>query len=148
MKRLYSLAILMLTAVGTIFGANVKVEMNNESTTMTLAKKGSTENVEVGEPEKNVYTFSAEPGVYVLTGIASNGNKNGTIELTVSDEAEQTFKVITNTVYATNKDWKVGEDYTVVVTLTSREGKVQNITVGDSKTAGRKTFLAFEGHSY
>lgn len=52
MKRLYSLAILMLTAVGTIFGANVKVEMNNESTTMTLAKKGSTENVEVGEPEK------------------------------------------------------------------------------------------------
>lgn len=148
MKRLYSLAILMLTAVGTIFGANVKVEMNNESTTMTLAKKGSTENVEVGEPEKNVYTFSAEPGVYVLTGIASNGNKNGTIELTVSDEAEQTFKVITNTVYATNKGWTVDEDYTVVVTLTSREGKVQNITVGDSKTAGRKTFLAFEGHSY
>ena len=63
MKRLYSLAILMLTAVGTIFGANVKVEMNNESTTMTLAKKGSTENIEVGEPEKNVYTFSAVSSV-------------------------------------------------------------------------------------
>ena len=151
MKRLYSLAILMLTVVGTMFGANVKVVMNNVSTTMTLAKKGSAESVDVGVPDGNkTYTFSAEPGVYVLTGIASNGTtKNGTIEITVTDATdEQTFAVLTNTVYATNSGWTVGTDYTIKVDVTSREGVAQVITIGDSSTAGRKTFLALSGNSY
>lgn len=149
MKRLYSLVILALTMVGTIFGANVKVVMNTVSTTMTLAKKGSAESVDVGAPEGKTYTFSAEPGVYILTGIASNGTtKNGTIEITVTDEAEQTFTVLTNTVYATNNGWMVDNDYTITVSLTSREGVAQTITIGDSSTAGRKTFLALSGNSY
>ena len=149
MKRLYSLAILLLTMVGSIFGADVKVEMNATTTTMTLTNKETGASVDLGTPEGKIYTFTADPGAYVLTGFDKDGTtQNGTIDLTITDAAEQSYKLITVTAYASNKGWTVDEDYTVAVTLTSREGVVQNITVGNSSTAGRKTFLAFEGHSY
>ena len=149
MKRLYSLAILMLTMVGSIFGADVKVEMNSTTTTMTLTKKGTGESVDIGSPNGKIYTFAADPGDYILTGFEKDGStQNGTIELTITDQAEQSYKLITVTAYATNKGWTVDQDYTIDVNLTSREGVVQKITVGNSSTAGRKTFLAFEGHSY
>ena len=54
MKRLYSLAILMLTMVGSIFGADVKVEMNSTTTTMTLTKKGTGESVDIGSPNGKI----------------------------------------------------------------------------------------------
>ena len=41
MKRLYSLALLMLTMVGSIFGADVKVEIDSATTTITLTKKAT-----------------------------------------------------------------------------------------------------------
>lgn len=149
MKRLYSLAILLLTMVGSIFGADVKVEMNATTTTMTLTDKKTGASVDLGTPEGKIYTFTADPGAYVLTGFEKDGTtQNGTIDLTITDAAEQSYKLITVTAYASNKGWTVDKDYTVAVTLTSREGVVQNITVGNSSTAGRKTFLAFEGHSY
>lgn len=149
MKRFYSLAILLLTMVGSIFGADVKVEMNATTTTMTLTNKKTGASVDLGIPEGKIYTFTADPGAYVLTGFDKDGTtKNGTIDLTITDAAEQSYKLITVTAYASNKGWTVDEDYTIAVTLTSREGVVQNITVGNSSTAGRKTFLAFEGHSY
>lgn len=135
--------------VGSIFGADVKVEMNATTTTMTLTNKETGASVDLGTPEGKIYTFTADPGAYVLTGFDKDGTtQNGTIDLTITDAAEQSYKLITVTAYASNKGWTVDEDYTVAVTLTSREGVVQNITVGNSSTAGRKTFLAFEGHSY
>ena len=69
MKRLYSLALLMLTMVGSIFGADVKVEMNNTTTIMTLNKKGTGESVDIGSPNGNIYTFADDPGDYIVTGL-------------------------------------------------------------------------------
>ena len=78
MKRLYSLAILMLTMAGSIFGADVKVEMNSTTTTMTLNKKGTGESVDIGSPNGKIYTFAADPGDYILTGFEKDGStQNG-----------------------------------------------------------------------
>lgn len=133
----------------------VSVTMNAVSTTMTLSVKGSGEAVEVGEPTKSVYTFDVPAGDYVLTGYGKDGETvNGTIEITVLDAEEQEFKVLTNTAYVTNKHedgsvWTVENgDYTLDVTVNTREGVRQVITVGNSVTAGRNTFLALNGNSY
>ena len=80
MKRLYSLAILLLTMVGSIFGADVKVEMNAITTTMTLTNKETGASVDLGTPEGKIYTFTADPGAYVLTGFEKDGTtENGTM---------------------------------------------------------------------
>lgn len=133
----------------------VSVTMNAVSTTMTLSVKGSGQTVEVGEPTKSVYTCDVPAGDYVLTGYGKDGETvNGTIEITVLDTEEQEFKVLTNTAYVTNKHedgsvWTVENgDYTLNVTVNTREGVRQVITVGNSVTAGRNTFLALNGNSY
>ena len=134
----------------------VKVTMNTVSTTMSLAPKDGGEAVDVGEPAARVYNFDAPAGDYVLTAYASNGTTvNGTIELTVPDvTSEQSFTILTNTAYVSNKNedgstWTIANgDYTLDVTVNSREGERQTITVGESTTAGRNTFLALNGNSY
>ncbi|MDE5567420.1 MAG: hypothetical protein K2J12_03155 [Muribaculaceae bacterium] len=134
----------------------VKVTMNTVSTTMSLAPKDGGEAVDVGEPTARVYTFDAPAGDYVLTAYASNGTTvNGTIELTVPDATtELEYTILTNTAYVSNKNedgstWSVANgDYTLDVTVNTREGERQTITVGESTTAGRNTFLAFNGNSY
>ena len=149
MKRLYISALLMLAFAGTAFGVTVKVEMNATSRTMTLTAEGSDTPVNTGDPQSYTYTFDTAPGAYILTGYASDGTtSNGTIRLNITDDAEQTFKILTGTVYATNSGWTVGTDYTVDVTVNSREGEKLDITLGNSTTAGRKTFLALNGNSY
>lgn len=149
MKRFY---MLMLTSIMTLglLAANVKVAMNNTSKTMTLAEKASGNAVEVGEPSGTTYEFETAPGTYVLTAYGIDGTTvNGTIELTVKDAAEQQlFSVLTCTAYVTNSGWTEGTDYTLVVDVNSREGVKQVITIGNSTTAGRKTFLALNGNSY
>ena len=136
---------------------NTKIYMNTTSKTMTLTNKATGETVDVGEPDKkNTYTFDAPAGTYVLTAYATNKDGetviNGTIELNVTEDEGQEFKVLTCTAYATNKVdnvlWTVDEDYTVEVEVNSREGEKMNITLGNSTTAGRKTFLALNGNSY
>ena len=140
---------LALFSVSSAYAASVTVTMNSTSPTMSLADKATGTAVEVGEPVDRVYTFDAAAGAYVLTAFSTDGTtQNGTIVLNVTDEAEQQFKVITCTAYATNKDWAEGTDYTINVNLTNREGKQREITLGNSITAGRKTFLALEGDTY
>ena len=150
MKRLLlSIMALVVFAVNIAYAASVKVEMNTTSTTMTLAEKTTGDAVDVGEPSGKIYSFDVAPGIYVLTAYGTKDNTvNGTIELNVTDEAEQEFKVLTNTIYATNKDWVVDNDYTIEVTVSTREGVKQEITIGNSVTANRKTFLALNGNSY
>lgn len=150
MKRLYITTLMALLCVGDMLAANIKVYMNTTSKTMTLAAKATGAQVETGEPSgQNVYEFDAPAGTYILTAYASNGETvNGTIELNVTEEEGQEFKILTCTAYATNKGWTVDEDYTVEVDVNSREGVKQNITIGNSTTAGRKTFLALNGNSY
>ncbi len=150
MKRLYIAALMALLCVGDMLAANVKVYMNTTSKTMKLVSKATGTPVETGEPTgQNLYEFDVQAGTYILTAYASDGETvNGTIELNVTEEDGQEFKILTCTAYATNKEWKVDEDYTVEVEINSREGVRQNITVGNSTTAGRKTFLALNGNSY
>ena len=140
----------------TAAAAPVKVTMNALSTTMTLAEKNSGTTVDVGSPVNKVYTFDVPAGEYVLTAYATNGTTvNGTIELNVADSAdEQAFTLITTTAYVTNKHddgstWTVENgDFTLDVTVNTREGVRQTVTAGKSTTAGRYTFLALNGNSY
>ena len=150
MKRLLlSIMALVMFALNIANAASVKVEMNTTSPTMSLVNKVTGDAVDVGEPVSRIYSFDVASGVYVLTAYGTKDNTvNGTIELNVTDEVEQEFKVLTNTIYATNSGWVAGEDYTIEVTVNSREGVRQEITIGNSITANRKTFLALNGNSY
>lgn len=155
MKKLFTVMLLASICAGSMSAAEVKVLMNTISKTMTFANKATGEKLDVGEPTtKNEYTFDAPAGEYVLTAYATDGTTvSGTLELSVTEDAGQEFKVLTCTTYATNKTesgeaWTVGEDYTVEVDVNSREGVQRNITIGNSVTAGRKTFLALNGDSY
>ena len=147
MKRIYSLALLLLLSLGSAFAVNVSVQMNTVSKTMTLEKKDTGAKVDTGDPSGTTYTFTADPGKYVLTAIASDGTTvNGSIELDITGE-EQTFSILTCTIYASNSGWVAGEDYTIDVEVKSKTA-VRTITLGQSTTAGRKTFLALNGDSY
>ena len=150
MKKNYMLMLLALLCVGNVFAANVKVAMNSTSKTMTLADKTTGEAVETGAPSGTTYEFETAPGTYVLTAYGTNGTTvNGTIEINVKDEEDQQlFTVLTCTAYATNTGWTEGNDYTLAVDVNSREGVKQVITIGNSTTTGRKTFLALNGNSY
>lgn len=149
MKRLYITAFMVLCA-GNMLAGNVKVYMNNISRTMVLTDNTTGKGVETGAPgNQYLYEFDVPAGVYTLTAYASDGETvNGTIELDITEEDGQEFRILTCTAYATNKEWIEGKDYTVEVDVNSREGVRQNITIGNSTTAGRKTFLALNGNSY
>ncbi len=148
-----SLLLAGLVYVPAMQAADVTVTMNNISKTMTLESVASGEKIEVGEPERQVYKFSAPAGEYILSGFAGE-TLNGTIRITVDDsEGVQEFKILTCTVYATNKNsdnsvWTIADgDYTLDVVVNSREGLKQEITLGNSTTANRATFLALNGNS-
>lgn len=134
----------------------IKVTMNAVSTTMSLTPKGSETPVEVGAAANKVYQFDAPAGEYVLTAYATDGKTvNGTIVLNITDSAEtQEFTILTNTAYVSNKNadnstWTIENgDYTIDLTVNTREGVRQTVTLGKSTTAGRYTFLAFNGNSY
>lgn len=155
-KLLLSLAV-MITCCMSIQSANVKVtvKMNSTSPWMTLVDKATGGSVDVGEAVDKTYTFDTSDGVYVLSALAKDGETiNGTIELNIcADSVQQEFSILTNTVYATNKHedktaWEVDKDYTISVEVSSREGERMVVGMGNSVTAGRKTFLALSGNSY
>ena len=148
MKKIYSLALMMMLSIGSCYATAVKVIMNNVSKTMTLVNKESGAVVETGEPEGTTYSFEAAPGTYVLVGFGTDGTTvNGSIEFDINDQAEQEISIFTCTAYATNKEWTIGEDYEFSVSVKS-VNKPRLLTLGNSVTAGRKTFLAVKGDSY
>lgn len=156
MKRLFLLSLSAFATCIAADAASVRVEMNSTSRTMTFVDKTTGETVATGEAAKYIYEFEAPAGTYVLTGIASDGETvNGTIEINVTDvDEQQYFKVLTCTAYALNKNedntyWTMENgDFTLEVNLASRDGVPQVITVGNSITAARYTFLALDGSSY
>ncbi|MDE5560554.1 MAG: hypothetical protein K2J00_01940, partial [Bacteroidaceae bacterium] len=157
MKLRQILVLIMATAFGLrAEAAKVKVTMNTVSTTMTLTAKGAEQPIDIGEPDKRIYNFEAPAGEYVLTAFGTDGQTvNGTIVINIAENGEeQEFTVLTQTAYVTNKAadgtaWSVANgDYTIDVKVSSREGVTQTITVGNSVTAGRNTFLALNGNSY
>lgn len=129
--------------------ASVSVTMNSLSPTMTLAEKSSGEMVEIGTPSSRKYTFETPAGKYVLTAYATDGTTvNGTLVLSIADtEDTQNFSILTGTAYATNKNedgssWSIENgDYSVSVMINDANGTLLESTVGNSTTAGRKTFL-------
>ena len=147
----------MITCCMSIQAANVKVsvKMNSTSPWMSLVDKATGDTVSVGDVDGQVYSFDAPHGTYVLTAYAKDSATiNGTIELNVSEDSiQQEFIVLTNTVYATNKhedktSWEADKDYTITIDVSTREGERMVVTLGNSTTAGRKTFLALNGNSY
>ena len=149
MKRIFFLLLTMSITLHSVVAANVTVNMNVASKTMVLVNKATNQNINVGTPSGTTYSFEADAGTYVLTGYASDGTTvNGSIEIAITDEAEQTFKIFTVTAYATNSGWTMGSDYSVDCYVSSREGAVRTVTVGSSVAAGRMTFLLMEGDTY
>ena len=148
MRKLFFSVILVMASVLSATATNVKVTMNAISTTMKLAEKTTGNAVDVGTPANKVYNFSVTAGTYVLTAYDTDGTTvNGTIEIAVGDEELQ-ITVFTITAYATNSGWVYGTDYTIDYQVISKEGEVQKVVMGDSKTAGRKTVLALNGNTY
>ena len=134
---------------------NVTVKMNTTSPWMALVDKATGDTLDVGEAVDRIYTLDLPAGVYVLSAYAKDSTTiNGTIELNVSeDSVQQEFSILTNTVYATNKhedktNWEADKDYTISVDVSTREGERMVVSLGNSVTAGRKTFLALVGNSY
>ncbi len=155
MKKLFLSLAVMITCFMSIQSANVVVKMNSTSPWMSLVDKAAGDTVDVGEAVDKTYTFDVPGGVYILTAYGKDSaTVNGTIELNVSaDTLHQEFSVLTNTVFATNKNedntaWEVDKDYTISVDVSTREGERLVVTLGNSVTAGRKTFLALNGNSY
>ena len=145
---------LLLSGILSSYAVGITVEMNTTSPTMTLIDTASGNSVEVGSPASRKYSFEVDPGVYELTGYATDGKTvNGTIQLSVTDQQNQEFKVFTCTAYATNKNadnttWQPDADYTLELDLSTREGERIKSVPGVSTTAGRLTFLALNGNSY
>jgi hypothetical protein len=128
---------------------DVTIGMNAVSTTMTLQNKTTLETVEVGTPASNNYSFAVVPGDYILSAYGTNGTTlNGTIELTVTDAPTQTFKICTVTTYAANSGWVLNADYTINLSVSSKEGGLRNTTLGSSVTAGRAAFLVYSGDTF
>ncbi len=147
-------SLIAAATVGSAAAGNVKLTMNTVSTTMTLAEKESGKPVDVGTPDTRVYNFSAPAGDYILTAYGTNGTTvNGTIELNLTDD-DQELTIITCTAYASNKHadgsaWTIENgDYSLDISINTREGKTVNSVAGNSVTANRYTFLAFSGNSY
>lgn len=157
MKTKSLLFILMAMAGGyaAMNAATVKVTMNAVSKTMTLVSATTNKPVDVGTPANLDYTLELPADTYRMTAYATDGKTiNGTLDFNVTDEPDQLFKVITCTAYATNKNvnnsvWSAANgDYTLDVKVNTREGVSIPVTVGQSTTAGRNTFLALNGNSY
>lgn len=155
-KLLLSLAAVLVCCMSIqSANVNVTVKMNTTSPWMALVNKATGDTLDVGEAVDRIYTLDLPAGVYVLSAYAKDSTTiNGTIELNVSeDSVQQEFSILTNTVYATNKhedktNWEADKDYTISVDVSTREGERMVVTLGNSVTAGRKTFLALVGNSY
>ena len=154
LKTAFIALMTFLTCALTASAVEVTVKMNAVSTTMSMKSKATGEDVAVGDVNKMLYTFTAPPGDYVITGYAKDGKTvNGTIDVCVGDSVKQQITVLTLTAYVSNKTngttWTVDNgDYTIDVKVNSREGVNHPITLGESVTAGRKTFLALNGDTY
>ncbi|MDE6397653.1 MAG: hypothetical protein K2K84_10320, partial [Muribaculaceae bacterium] len=153
MKHLLSIITAVTLGASSLWATKVTMKMNATSPTITMVSKTTGDTLDIGEPASRMYNFEAPSGDYIVTAYGTdNKTVNGTIEVFVSDSLEQQITVLTNTVYATNKNddntsWEYGKDYTIDVDIFTREGGKQVVTLGNSITAGRKTVLALNGNS-
>ncbi|MDR1563260.1 MAG: chitobiase/beta-hexosaminidase C-terminal domain-containing protein [Dysgonamonadaceae bacterium] len=128
---------------------SISITMNSNSPKMTLTPKGSEQFVTAGTGAGNTYCYKANPGEYILTGYTSGDVETGTIELTISDDAVQSFSLTTVSAFAYNSGWALGTDYEMECFANSREGISRVITVTNGSVfVGRGSFLMHVGDTY
>ena len=108
----------------------VSIQMSGSVPYMTLTDADG-ELVSVGEPDRNfVYTASLSAGTYRLSAYKMDKTDKvdmGSIDLVVTDEPEQSYKLLSIGYYCGNsykegketKYWTEGEDYTISATVSS-----------------------------
>ncbi len=153
MKKIYLSLVLLCFTVSHLLAVDITVKMNGVSKSMKFVEKSSEQEIATGDPEGNSYQFQAAPGTYILSAYDEAKNLNGTIEIPVTEEAEQTFSISTVTVYSTNEGWIFNQDYTLQYTAASKEGTMRVIELGEttntsSPTETRSSFLMQVGDTY
>lgn len=150
-KLLLSITLLCIVVINTM-AADVTITMNATSRNIKLTNKQTGDPVDVGTmitSPNYTYSFTADPGDYILTAFQSNGTtSNGSIELAITDETVQVFQFYTIIAGATNSGWVVDTDYTVSTSLVSRDGASRTVTIGESTTTNRITFMVYKGDTY
>ncbi len=101
-------------------------------------------------PEGTTYTVTLEAGQYIAEAFTGEIS-NGTIVLDV-DADNKAFEIFTVTAYCSTSGWTYGTDYTIekltVISGGDKATVIRDVTMGDSSTAGRKTFLVLMGDTY
>lgn len=147
-KYLLSIMALTLLAAGNAFATQVEVTMNAKSKLIkSLMNITTSEEVAVGEPTSNKYSFDAPDGSYLLTATAADGETvSGTIQLEI-DAEHTSFAIFSPEITVRNAGWVYGTDYTFELKVTTKEGEVVNTTMGEY-TTGKKMFLVVKGNTY
>ena len=147
-KYLLSIMALTLLAAGNASATQVEVTMNAKSKLIkSLVNITTSEEVAVGEPTSNKYSFDAPDGSYLLTATAADGETvSGTIQLDI-DAEHTSFAIFSPEITVRNAGWVYGTDYTFELKVTTKEGEVVNTTMGEY-TTGKKMFLVFSGNTY
>ena len=150
MKKLYLSIVFIYIAILNLSAADVTLTMNALSQKIELKNNLTQQLVEVGDKSSaHAFTFQADPGTYTLSAWQTNGTiSNGTIQLTITDEATQSYGIRTIYAGATNSGWILNSDYTVEYRVISREGVERTTTPGSYSVANRITFMVFAGDSY
>lgn len=145
MKRLLLSVCLSIFCALSISAVTVTVKMNSVTTTMSLSKKATGEDINVGTPSSRKYTFTADEGTYVLTGYATdNTTVNGTIELAISS-TNKDFEIFTITLQSPNNKFSYGTDYTCEPNIRDSQNNAYVSNIGQSTTAANGTLLAIKG---
>ena len=147
-KHLLSITALMLLCMSNIYATQIEVTMNAKSKLIkSFVNKETSEDVEVGEPTSNKYTFDAADGSYLLTATAADGETvSGTIQVDV-DADHTAFSIFSPEINVKNTDWVYGTDYTFNLSVVTKEGETLNTTMGEY-TNGKKMFMVFNGNTY
>lgn len=114
--------------------------------------KNLLEDVERAADGYNYYKYETKlaAGDYIVKGYDADKSFNGSLVLTV-EEGENTFAVQrVYEIYATNKGWVDGTDYTVSVKAADADGNDLGTVPGKTNTSGteRTTCLFLEGGLY
>lgn len=146
------MVLFLSVALQELFAANVKVTMNSIAKVMTLVNKETNEEINVGTPVSYAYAFDAAPGTYILTGWDADTHTKdyGTIELTVTNDDTQEFKIFTVTAKVSNSGWVYGTDWTLdAPRCITRDGIMVPVTLSEfTNTSNTKYLLAFGGSTY
>lgn len=126
---------------------DVKVTMNAVSTAMSLSSMETQAGIEIGQPDNKVYTFQAEPGEYLLTGIDKNGASNGSMVLTISEQNSD-IAIFTLSAKASNKNWVLGEDYSISIAGNLPDGSPRTTNPAPDAANTKLTFLMQKGDFY